>query len=92
MTIAKVFDPTDLIVKFVLPKTKRSLVKPGERVIMNYGTDKKVPVTVREVLDDHDVAIDFLTVVAELDKTARPDDIHVGVFGQVRLEDKGVTR
>jgi HlyD family secretion protein len=91
-TIAKVFDPTDLIVKFVLPKTKRSLVKEGQRVVMSYGTDKKVPVTVKEVLDDHDVAIDFLQVVAELDKTARPDDIHVGVFGQVRLEDKGVTR
>jgi HlyD family secretion protein len=92
MTIAKVFDPTDLIVKFVLPKTKRSLIKEGQRVIMSYGTDKKVPVTVKEVVDDHDVAIDFLQVVAELDKTGRPDDIHVGVFGQVRLEDKGVTR
>jgi len=92
-TIAKVFDPTDLIVKFVLPKTKRNLVKPGQRVELSYGSDKKLAVTVSELIDDHDVAIDFLQVVAELDKTAtHPDDIHVGVFGQVRLEDKGVTR
>lgn len=91
-SIARVFDPTDLFVKFALPRDKRELVKSGQRMELLYGTDEKLTVTVTDFIDDHDPAIDFLQVVAELDKTTRPDDIHVGVSGHVRLADKGVAR
>jgi RND family efflux transporter MFP subunit len=93
MTIARVFDPTKLQVKFALPRVRRDLVKIGDHVNMTYGTDHKVSATVSEVVDTHDPAIDLLVVIAELDRTStRPDDLQVGVRGLVHLADKGVAR
>jgi HlyD family secretion protein len=91
-TIARVFDPTDLLVKFALPRDKRDRVRIGQRVDLIYGDDQHVAVTVTDIVDDHDPAIDFLQVIAELDRTTKPADIHVGVSGHVRLADKGVAR
>jgi macrolide-specific efflux system membrane fusion protein len=92
-TIARVFDPTDTTVRFALPISKRELVKTGQHLELTYNNDsEKAGVTVGQIIDDHDPAIEFLQVIAELDKTNRPDDIHVGISGHVRLVDKGVAR
>ncbi len=90
--IARVFDPMDPIVKFVIPRAKRDLVKSGDVVQMRVG-DHQVGATVTTITDDHDPAIDFLVATAELEKTStRPVDIRVGVTGYVRIADKGAVR
>ncbi|HEX4450228.1 MAG TPA: biotin/lipoyl-binding protein [Kofleriaceae bacterium] len=91
-TIARVFDPTQLQIKFALPRNKAEAVKPGDHVDMFYGTDHKVGATVKDLVDNHDVTIDFYTVVADLDKNTRPGDLQVGVRGVIHIADKGVAR
>ena len=90
-TIARVFDPQDPIVKFALPHASRDSVRIGDVVQMSVG-DHVVNATVSSITDDHDPAIDFFTVVAELDKSPRSTDIKVGASGHVRLADKGAVR
>lgn len=90
-TLANVFNPADPIVKFALPHDKRDLVHLGDTVEMHVG-DKVVPATVKKLTDDHDTAIDFLVVTAELPPTNRPADVKVGATGFVRIADKGAVR
>jgi multidrug efflux pump subunit AcrA (membrane-fusion protein) len=90
-SLAKVFDPTDPVVKFALPHDKRDLVKPGDTIQMYVG-DHAVPAIVKTLTDDHDTAIDFFVVTAELSKTNRPADVKVGATGFVRIADKGAVR
>lgn len=90
--IARVFDPMDPIVKFVIPRARRDLVKLGDVVQMRVG-EHQVAATITTITDDHDPAIEFLVATAELEKTAtRPVDIRVGVTGYVRLAAKGALR
>ena len=90
--IARVFDPTDPIVKFALPHASRDSVHVGDVVPMNVG-EHTINVTVSSITDDHDPTIDFFTVVAELDKnSSRPTDVKVGASGHVRIADKGAVR
>jgi multidrug efflux pump subunit AcrA (membrane-fusion protein) len=93
--IARVFDPTDPIVKFALPRAKRDLVKPGDTVQMTVGdhNEHTINVVIATITDDHDPAIDYLIATAELEKTTtRPADIRVGVPGHVHIADKGAVR
>jgi multidrug resistance efflux pump len=93
VTLARVFDPTDLQVKMMLPRAHRDAIKIGDHVELVYNGEHKLAATVAQVIDGHDPAIDFLTVIAEIDKTStRPDDIHVGISGHVRIADKGAAR
>ena len=91
-TLARVFNPAKLEVRFALPRNKHDSVKLQDHVELAYAGDHKVGATIREIVDTHDVAIDFLTVVAELDKNTRPEDLQVGVRGTVHIADKGVAR
>lgn len=89
MTFARVFNPQKLVVKFALPRLKHDAVRLGDHVELAYENDRRISATVSQIIDGHDVAIDFLTVVAILDKTApRSDDLQVGVRGVVHLADK----
>jgi multidrug resistance efflux pump len=90
-TLAKVFNPSDPIVKFALPHNKRDLIKSGDTIQMVVG-DHMIPATVTTLTDDHDTAIDFFVVTAELSKTNRPADVKVGATGFVRIADKGAVR
>jgi RND family efflux transporter MFP subunit len=92
VTIARVFNPAKLQVRFLLPRAKRAVVKEHDHIEIDYGTDRKVGASVSEVRDTHDVAIDFLTVIAELDNAPRAEDLQVGVRGLVHLADKGVAQ
>ena len=66
-------------------------IKSGDTVQMIVG-DHAVAATVKELTDDHDTAIDFFVVTAELSKTNRPTDVKVGATGFVRIADKGAVR
>ena len=89
--IARVFDPHDLVIKFAVPREQRTAVKLGETVELVYDTDKHVAANVRSIEDDHDPAIEFLVVEAELDPRLHSDDLRVGVTGHVRIA-KGAPR
>jgi len=93
MTLARVFDPTDLQVRFLLPRNQQAVVGSGSHVEFDYEGGRKLSAVVSQVIDGHDPAIDFLQVVAELDQIAnRPADVQVGIRGYVRTADKGVGR
>ncbi|MGE5181906.1 MAG: efflux RND transporter periplasmic adaptor subunit [Acidobacteriota bacterium] len=83
--IARVFDPSDLVIKFAVPREQRALVKLGDSVELVYDADHRVIASVRSIEDDHDPAIEFLQVEAELDAHGRPDDLRVGVTGHVHV-------
>jgi multidrug efflux pump subunit AcrA (membrane-fusion protein) len=95
-TLARVFDPTKLEIKFALPRDKSNNVKLTDHIDLVYrGSDHnehKVGASVREIVDTHDVAIDFLIVVADLDKDIHPEQLPVGVRGTVHIADKGVAQ
>lgn len=88
VALARVFDPDDLLLKFVLPRASRDVLAVGQRVRLRYGAERHVDATVTAIVDDHDPAIDFLQVVADLDPARRPDDLRVGVTGHVQLAAK----
>lgn len=90
--LVRVFDPSDPIIKFALPHNKANLLRAGDVVQMAVGTDT-VNATITTFTDDHDTAIDFLVVTAELERNAvRAPNIKVGATGHVRIADKGATR
>ncbi|HEY3804183.1 MAG TPA: biotin/lipoyl-binding protein [Kofleriaceae bacterium] len=94
-TLARVFNPNKLQVKFALPRNKRNAVKEGDHIELIYGVDHKVAATINKngIVNNNDVAIDFYTVIADLDKNqAHPDDLQVGVRGTVHIADKGVAQ
>lgn len=90
--LVRVFDPGDPIIKFSLPHAKANLLKAGDVVQMTVG-DSAVNAIVTTFTDDHDTAIDFLVVTAELDRNSpRAANIKVGATGHVRIADKGAVR
>jgi multidrug resistance efflux pump len=90
--LVRVFDPNDPIIKFSLPHAKASLLKAGDVVQMTVG-ESSVNAIITNFTDDHDTAIDFLVVTAELDRNApRASNIKVGATGHVRIADKGAVR
>lgn len=95
-TIARVFDPQDPVVKFALPHDHANAVKVGDIVPVTIPTgsgEATINAKVRKITDDHDPAIDFFTVVADIDKNSpRPAEIKVGATGFVRVADKGAVR
>ena len=87
------FQTDHLLVKFAVPRISQSSVKPGDHVQLEYNGDQKLAATVTDIIDDHNPAIDILRVVAEIDPNIpHPDDIHVGIYGHVRIADKGAAR
>lgn len=84
-TIARVFDPHELVIKFAVPRGQRAQVQLGAPIDLVYDSDHHVPAVVKTVEDDHDPAIDYLQVFADLDPK-RADDLRVGVTGRVRVQ------
>jgi RND family efflux transporter MFP subunit len=92
-TLGRVFDPGDIQVKFGLPRSHARAVKIGDHIELAYESDQKplkLPAVVSEIIDDHDPAIDFLQVVAQIDKSNHPD-VRVGIKGYVRIADSSPT-
>lgn len=90
-TLGRVFDPTDLQVKFAVPRAHGKAIKVGDKVQLDYEGDQKLPAVVSDVIDANDVAVDFLQVIAQIDKSSHPD-VRVGIRGYVRIADKGAVR
>jgi membrane fusion protein (multidrug efflux system) len=87
MSIARVYDDSDLIIKFAVPKEQRHLVKEGGRVELRVaGSD--APIWARiERITDQEPPLTFTVVEADIDDTKlRPDELQVASEGRVRIE------
>lgn len=86
MSIARVYDDRDLVIKFAVPKEHRHLVKEGVRVELRVA-GSEAPIWARiERVTDEEPPITFSVVEADIDDSKlRPDEIQVASEGRVRI-------
>ncbi len=84
-TIARVFDPDALVVRFAVPRTHIADVKLGAPIQLVTTEGRTVPAIVQRPDDDLDPTIDFTVFEAAIDPSYRIDEIHVGENGHVRI-------
>ena len=84
--IARVFDDSDLIIRFAVPKEYRNLLKLGGRVELTVdGTPQPIWASITNIADE-EPPISFSVVTADIDDSKlRPDEIQVAKDGRVRL-------
>ncbi|HEY5937694.1 MAG TPA: HlyD family efflux transporter periplasmic adaptor subunit [Kofleriaceae bacterium] len=84
--IARVFDPTDLIVRFAIPKDQAKKFPPNARVELRVeGAPRPIWARV-ERQSNEDPSINLVVVEADIDDSKlAPDEITVTATGRVRL-------
>lgn len=87
--LARVYDPSDLLIRFAVPKSQRNLVTRGARVQLSIdGVDRPLWATV-ESLADEEAPINFTVVVADLDDSKLgPDEVRIATVARVKLASK----
>jgi len=87
--IARVFDPSDLLIRFAVPKDQRSQVKVGQRVELTVeGNPRPVWATVTNISGAQEPPINFTVVEADIDDTKlAPGELAVASVGRVRIAD-----
>lgn len=84
--IARVFDPTQPVVRFAVPRKYASQIKLGMQVELVTNIDNRVvPATVRSQDDTADPSVDLTIFEADVDPNIRTGEIHVGENGHVRI-------
>lgn len=86
--IARMFDPRDLMMRFVVPKEQRARVQLGQRVELRIdGVARPIWATVERITDE-EPPINFAVVEADIDDgKLAPDEIRVTAQGRVRIAD-----
>lgn len=84
--LARIFDTSDLIVKFAVPKEYRQKLAQGGRVELKVdGVDRPIWATITRVADEPP-PITFSVVEADIDDSKlKPDEIQVTAKGRVRI-------
>jgi len=87
--IARVFDPSDLLIRFAVPKDQRGQVKVGQRVELSVeGNARPVWATVTNISGAQEPPINFTVVEADIDDTKlAPGELAVASVGRVRIAD-----
>ncbi|HMG56154.1 MAG TPA: HlyD family efflux transporter periplasmic adaptor subunit [Kofleriaceae bacterium] len=87
--LARVFDPSDLIIRFAVPREHRGEVRVGQRVELAVEGDQgKVWATVTNVSGAQEPPINFTVVEADIDDTKLAKGaITVASVGRVRIAD-----
>lgn len=87
-SIARVFDPRDLIIRFAVPKEYRSQIAVNTRVELRIdGVERPVWASV-ERLADEEAPINLTVVEADIDDSKlAPDEVRVASVGRVRIAD-----
>jgi len=87
-SLARVFDPSDLIVRFAVPREYRDRFKVGSRVEVHLDGVEKPFWALVENTSNEEPPINFTVVVADIDDSKlRPDEITVASMGRVKLAD-----
>lgn len=87
--LARVFDPSDLIIRFAVPKEHRSKVRLGQRVELAIeGDPRPIWALVTNISAAQEPPINFTVVEADIDDTKlAPGEVTVASVGRVRIAD-----
>jgi multidrug resistance efflux pump len=87
--LARVFDPSDLILRFAVPREHRGELRLGARVELAIeGDSRPVWATVTNISGAQEPPINFTVVEADIDDTRlAPGEITVASVGRVRIAD-----
>ena len=87
--LARVFDPSDLIIRFAVPREHRGELRRGQRVELAVeGNQRPVWATVTNISGAQEPPINFTVVEADIDDTKlAPGEITVASVGRVRIAD-----
>jgi RND family efflux transporter MFP subunit len=87
--LARVFDPSDLIIRFAVPKEHRAQLRLGQRVELAVeGNQRPVWATVTNISGAQEPPINFTVVEADIDDTKlAPGELTVASVGRVRIAD-----
>jgi RND family efflux transporter MFP subunit len=89
--LARVFDPSDLLIRFAVPKDQRARIKIGQRVELSVeGNQRPVWATVTNISGAQEPPINFTVVEADIDDTKlAPGELAVASVGRVRIDPTG---
>lgn len=87
--LARVYDTSDLMVRFAVPKEQRKLVKAGGRVELSVeGVSHPIWASIQRISDEVEPPINFTIVEADIDDTKlQPDEVRVTASAVVRVAD-----
>jgi len=87
--LARVFDPSDLIIRFAVPKEHRAELQLGQRVELAIEGDKRpIWAVVTNISGAQEPPINFTVVEADIDDTKlAPGELTVASVGRVRIAD-----
>jgi RND family efflux transporter MFP subunit len=87
--LARVFDPSDLIIRFAVPREHRGEIALGQRVELAVeGDPRTVPATVTNLSGAQEPPINFTVVEADIDDAKlTPGQLAVASVGRVRIAD-----
>jgi hypothetical protein len=86
--LARVFDPSQLIIRFAVPKEHRATVALGQRVELLVDGGRPIGATVTNISGAQEPPINFTVVEADIDDSKTPrTDITVASAGRVRIAD-----
>jgi HlyD family secretion protein len=87
--LARVFDPSDLILRFAVPKEHRNALKVGQRVELTVeGAPRPVWASVTNISGAQEPPISFTVVEADIDDSKlAPGELTVASVGRVRIAD-----
>ncbi|HEY0478346.1 MAG TPA: efflux RND transporter periplasmic adaptor subunit [Kofleriaceae bacterium] len=84
--IARVFDPTNLMIRFQVPRDRRRDVTAGGAVELTIaGADRPLRATVTSVSTDLEPPLDFAVAEADITDAAAAHDVQIGTLGDVHL-------
>jgi len=87
--LARVFDPSDLIIRFAVPKEHRAELRLGQRVELAIEGDKRqIWAVVTNISGAQEPPINFTVVEADIDDgKLAPGELTVASVGRVRIAD-----
>lgn len=85
--LARVFDPSDLLIRFAVPRDQRGKVAVGQRVELSVeGNARPVWATVTNISGAQEPPINFTVVEADIDDSKlAPGELAVASVGRVRV-------
>lgn len=86
--LARVYDTSDLMVRFAVPKEHRALVKAGGRVELTVeGVTHPIWASIQRISDEVEPPINFTIVEADIDDDKlQPDEVRVTASAIVRID------
>jgi multidrug resistance efflux pump len=87
--LARVFDPSDLIIRFAVPKDQRAAIALGQRVELSVdGAAHPIAAVVTNISGAQEPPINFTVVEADIDDSKIPrGEVTVASVGRVRVAD-----